>query len=855
MRASRSVRRSFPMRPLAAALAVLFSTVPLVHDARAHAPATDRSGSIIAVGDCSEGALRNAVAGAADGDTVDLTALSGCTITLADGEIAVGVDDLTVQGPADSSLTLSGNQASRVFHHTGHGRLTLDHLAITQGNYTRPYDQGKYTVHRGTGGAVHSDGSVTLSGSTLTGSSVCHATGTNEYNEGFGGGMFAQGDVSVIRSTVSGNVACGTVLPSVLGIASYHGGAGGGIFAGGNLYVSYSTISDNHAYARGGGGVYGEGNVSLVHSAITSNGAVQKGGGVAIRQGDDVPVGGALVSVTVRASTISGNSAMDGGGLASFYGSPIDVHDSTIAFNTASRAEDGQWFAGGGGIGGNGPLRLTNAIVANNTSHNNGADVSLFDLVGPPPTITGDHNIVVSSSPAPPPDTITIDPGLLPLADHGGPTRAHALAPGSVAIDAGRPFPGLFFDQRGAGFPRTIGAAADIGAFESGTPPPPVSECSEVAVRAAIANATDGRIVDLSDLSHCMITLADGAFTSNVDNIAIIGPDDRTLTFDGDHQDRVIVHSGGGVLKLDHLNITRGYFEGEKYAGGAVSSGGSIVLTSSKVTESVIGGPAGNPASLGGGGMYALRSITLDESVISGNQSAGRAGGISSVAGDITIRHSTISDNHSDLEGGGVFAPGCLDVCTVGQFTTTIENSTISGNTTGTNGGGAHVTFGNLVVRNSTITANSAQDAVVGGGGIFVQNVVHGVKFAPAITLVSSIIAGNTSASPVADIGGLASVVVQGDHNIIMSMHGAPPGDTLVVNPGLLPLGDYGGPTPTHALSTDSPAIDRGSNPGRFASDQRGTGFPRVFGADTDIGAFEVSQPIVLDRIFTNGFD
>lgn len=848
MRTRRSIRRSFSLRPLAAALAALFAAAPLGHDAHARAPATVRSGPTIAVGDCSEGALRNAVAGAPNGATVDLTALSSCTITLTAGEIAIGVDDLTVQGPADTSLTLSGNHASRVFHHTGHGRLTLEHLAITEGNYVRPVED-KYVSYVGTGGAVHSDGSVTLSSSRLTNSSVCH----DDPTAGYGGGVFAYGDVSVIRSTLSGNTACGVVQP-VIFLLNYYGGAGGGIFARGNAYVSYSTISGNYAHAKGGGGVYGQGNITIAHSAITGNQAVQKGGGVAIRQGEGVPAGNPLVSVVVRASTISGNTAQDGGGLASLYGSPVNLYDSTIAFNTAFRGEVDEWFGGGGGVCGNGPLRLANSIVANNTANNNGPDISLFNLIGPLPPITGDHNIVMSSSPAAPPDTITTDPGLLPLADHGGPTWTHALAPGSVAIDAGLPFPGLFFDQRGSGFPRTLGAAADIGAFESGTPPPPVSDCSEAAVRAAIANTPGGGVVDLSALSHCTITLADGAFTSNVDNIAIIGPGDRTLTFDGDHQDRVILHNGGGVLKLDHLDITRGYVNGGKYAGGAVFSGGSIVLASSRVTESMIGGPAGNTQAFGGGGLFALRSVTLDESVVSGNESHAGAGGICAF-GDVTIRNSTISDNHSDLAGGGVLAPGCFSACTVGEFTTTIENSTLSGNTTGTNGGGVHVTYGNVVVRNSTIAANGAQDALAGGGGIFVRNVVNGVQLAPAITIVSSIVAANTSANPIADIGSPASLVVQGDHDIITAMNGTPPTDTLVGNPGLLPLGDYGGPTPTHALATDSPAIDRGSNPGRFASDQRGVGHPRVFGADTDIGAFELSPPVVVDRIFTDGFD
>ena len=849
MHSSRSARRSFPMRPLAAALAALFAAAPLGHHAQARAPAPLRSGPAIAVGNCSEGALRNAVAGAPNGATVDLTALSNCTITLAAGEIAIGVDNLTVQGPADTSLTLSGNHASRIFHHTGHGQLTLDHLAITEGNYFT-HVEGKYTNYAGSGGAVHSDGSVTLSNSSLTNSSVCK----DEPTAGYGGGLFAQGDASVIRSTVSGNRACGAIEPVVF-LINYFGGAGGGILALGNVYVSYSTISGNYADGVGGGGVYGQGNVTIAHSAITGNYAGQKGGGVAIRQNSGIPVGDTLVSVVVRASTISGNTAEDGGGVASFYGSPVNVYDSTIAFNTALRPQTNEWFGGGGGVCGNGPLRLTNSIVARNTANNNGHDISLFNLTGPLPPITGDHNIVMSSSPAAPPDTIITDPGLLPLADHGGPTWTHALAPGSVAIDAGLPFPGLFFDQRGSGFPRTLGAAADIGAFESGTPPPPVSVCSEAAVRAAIANATDRGVVDLSALSHCTITLTAGAFTSDVDNIAIIGPGDRTLTFDGDHKDRVIVHNGGGVLKLDHLDITRGYGAGGKYVGGAVLSSGSIVLASSRVTESMVGGPAGNTQAFGGGGLFALSSVTLDGSVVSGNESHARGGGISALGGDVTIRSSTISDNQSDLEGGGVFAPGCLIGCVVGEFTTTIENSTISSNTTGTNGGGVHVTYGNVLVSNSTIAANGAQDAVAGGGGVFVKNVVNGVQLAPAITIVSSIVAGNTSANPAADIGSFTSLVVQGDHDIITAMNGTPPIGTLVGNPGLLPLGDYGGPTPTHALAAGSLAIDHGSNPGHFASDQRGAGHTRVFGAGTDIGAFELSPPAVFDRIFKNGFD
>ena len=78
--------------------------------------------------------------------------------------------------------------------------------------------------------------------------------------------------------------------------------------------------------------------------------------------------------------------------------------------------------------------------------------------------------------------------------------------------------------------------------------------------------------------------------------------------------------------------------------------------------------------------------------------------------------------------------------------------------------------------------------------------------------------------------------------------------DVVTDNPGLVPLGDNGGPTRTHALFAGSPAIDAGA-PGVAAggNDQRGVGFDRVLdgdglgGARIDIGAFEAAAIEILD--------
>jgi hypothetical protein len=89
-----------------------------------------------------------------------------------------------------------------------------------------------------------------------------------------------------------------------------------------------------------------------------------------------------------------------------------------------------------------------------------------------PDTVSGASNLVPNAPGLPaemPGDTLTADPQLLPLANNGGLTPTHALAAGSVALDAGNNAIGLVFDQRGDGYLREVGAP-DIGAFEQQSP-------------------------------------------------------------------------------------------------------------------------------------------------------------------------------------------------------------------------------------------------------------------------------------------------------------------------------------------------------------------------------------------------
>ena len=77
-------------------------------------------------------------------------------------------------------------------------------------------------------------------------------------------------------------------------------------------------------------------------------------------------------------------------------------------------------------------------------------------------------------------------------------------------------------------------------------------------------------------------------------------------------------------------------------------------------------------------------------------------------------------------------------------------------------------------------------------------------------------------------------------------------GDLISVDPMLSAMAANGGPTPTLALGTGSPAIDAAGSPVCPATDQRGSSRPRdgdgIGAAVCDIGAFEApDQPIFAD--------
>src|SRR5262249_38910810 len=93
--------------------------------------------------DSGPGSLRNALATANDGDTINF-AVSG-TIGLTSGELVVD-NNITISGPGSDTLAVDGNSKSRVFYVGPDATVIISDLTITNGTTTDP-GGGIYNDH------------------------------------------------------------------------------------------------------------------------------------------------------------------------------------------------------------------------------------------------------------------------------------------------------------------------------------------------------------------------------------------------------------------------------------------------------------------------------------------------------------------------------------------------------------------------------------------------------------------------------------------------------------------------------------------------------------------------------------
>ncbi len=360
-------------------------------------------------------------------------------------------------------------------------------------------------------------------------------------------------------------------------------------------------------------------------------------------------------------------------------------------------------------------------------------------------------------------------------------------------------------------------------------------DCSlREAVKAANATAVADTItfnIPAADCNAstnvCTITLTTASGGEIVINstggaVTVNGTGANLLTIDGGTGDNRIFYTNQAVVTITGVTLTGGNGEGTGVSGfgGAIyADGGTLVLDGVHVTTN-----SAPPGKSGGGAYF--------------------AGGTNH-----QILTSTFSANTASSCGGFYNNNG---------GTLNVTNSTISGNSA--TAGGGFCSGGNILLRSITVTGNSASSS--DGGGI--------LRFNGTLDLGNSIVAGNT-ATVGPDISANGTVTSSG-YNLI----GDSAGDSTNTNLaniayqtsdirdtppmlGALTIAN-GGTTPTHALLTGSPAIDKGFSFGA-TTDQRGLTRPfdnpsitNATGGDgADIGAFEVQVGPSAAPAFVSG--
>jgi CSLREA domain-containing protein len=372
-------------------------------------------------------------------------------------------------------------------------------------------------------------------------------------------------------------------------------------------------------------------------------------------------------------------------------------------------------------------------------------------------------------------------------------------------------------------------------------------------------------------------------------NLAINGwaPDVHTVRRNAGGTYRLFTVTPGVTATISGLTITGG----SEASGGGIHNSGTLTLNNCAVSGNrTLAGGSGSPGG-DGGGIYNQGTLTLINTTVSGNATGdgGATGGINMTArgghgggiyntGTLRVTSSTISNNTTGKAGASSSQGGNGGGISNGTVAATLNmtNSTVSGNATGDGGvgsaggfGGGVINIGTATFTGCTIVNNRTGGGMAGGYG---GGIASG-GFPSSTTLGNTIVADNTV--PLAGSGpDINSEINSQDYNLIESTFGTTINGTTTHNiygqdPRLGPLASNGGPTQTHALLPDSPAIDKGKNFATDAggnpivTDQRLTSsrprdlddslYPNASGGDgSDVGAFELFMMIVNSTADTN---
>ncbi|HEY7423312.1 MAG TPA: right-handed parallel beta-helix repeat-containing protein [Gemmataceae bacterium] len=343
-----------------------------------------------------DGSLRGEIAAAHNGDTIKFALSPGSQTIKLNSELVIN-KNLDIEGPGATKLTISGQNASRVFDLEGSNtHVEIEDLTIANG-------QASGTTVAGPLGNATLGGAILNDQANLTLSDV---TVSNNQASGFlggGGGIanIAGANLTVQDCTFSNNRVSGTSVNS----------PGGAIFSDGDstLDVEGSTFTGNQAIDGGAIAVLGGSQATVTFSNFADNRAQgnngsssssptpSDNGGAIAALGESLVGTSTNPSLTVSHSTFTGNEAIgsnggaggagdDGGNGGQGAGGAIgilgaqpsdtdpmpaqptaDIHDCVFTNNQALGGIGGTGSTGhnggAGGAGSGGALALGDGIL------------------------------------------------------------------------------------------------------------------------------------------------------------------------------------------------------------------------------------------------------------------------------------------------------------------------------------------------------------------------------------------------------------------------------------------------------------------------------------------------------------
>jgi len=795
---------------------------------------------------------------------------------------------VSILGPGPGLLTVSGNHASRVFNITG-TNVTISGLTIANGQSA---ENGAGINAAGSPGSVLTISDCVVNNNSTTASgggifnnagvtmtvSYCTISGNN--GNGNGGGIYNQnGMLTIVASTLNGNLA----------------GFGGGIAndggSGGNatMTLNVSTISSNSAYGGGGGilnwGQSGSATLTVNASTFSGNSAGGSGGG-GIFNNNYAGTGKVEIADTIFNAGSAGANIYN-------YSGPV----KSDGYNLSSDGAGGFLTATGdqintdpklGRLQNNGGPTMTHALLPGSPAINRGKANAVTNLV----SSTDQRGV-----PRP-----FIAPG-------------YTNAPGGDGSDIGA-FEGryLLVTSTGDSGPGTLRAALAAADFVAATnlfgaitlTSGELEASNSVTILGpgpgllTVSGNNASRVCNVTgpNVAISGLTIANGSSTNSGAGINAAGGPGSVVaiadcvvtnnTSTGAGADGAGIYNGAGVRMTVSNCVIAGNRASGAWGGGIMNSGGwgqtaTLTVNASTISRNSAASGGGicneggwgrsatlltvnastissNSADNSGGGIFndgessgGNASLTVSNSTLYGNSAAAWGGGLynlgqSSGNASVTFSRSTLAGNWAGDRGGGIDNDGYAQ----GRATVALNLSTLSGNATANWGGGIYNDGYNannaaVTINASTISSNSADNS---GVGIYNDGENNGN---------ATVLIGDTilNAGLGTNIYNVAGTVASAGYNLSTDNGGGfltNTCDQIGTNPLLAPLGNYGGPTPTMPPLPGSPAIDNGSDSvtNTFATDQRGSGFPRLSGLHVDIGAVESAYapaaPLVVSQ-------